>query len=61
MGWPAITAVNLPSGGPSPPLTALGARLLVNVNENLSLLGAAFDGDQPGPGPAIPSSATGMA
>jgi porin len=45
MGWPAITAVNLPSGGPSPPLTALGARLLVNVNENLSLLGAAFDGD----------------
>jgi porin len=23
MGWPAITSVNLPSGGPSPPLAAL--------------------------------------
>jgi porin len=54
MGWPAITAVNLPSGGPSPPLAAMGARLLVNVNENLSLLGAVFDGDQAGPGPGDP-------
>jgi porin len=27
MGWPAITSTNLPSGGPSPPLAALGARL----------------------------------
>ncbi|MET4449797.1 carbohydrate-selective porin OprB [Bradyrhizobium sp. GM2.2] len=25
MGWPAITSVNLPSGGPSPPLAAMGA------------------------------------
>jgi porin len=50
MGWPAITSVNLPSGGPSPPLAAVGARLRVNVTENLTLLGAVFDGDAAGPG-----------
>ncbi|WP_299807427.1 carbohydrate porin [Tardiphaga sp.] len=50
LGWPAITSVNLPSGGPSPPLAALGARLRVNVTENITLLGAVFDGDAAGPG-----------
>jgi porin len=50
LGWPAITSVNLPSGGPSPPLAALGVRLRVNVTENLTLLGAVFDGDSAGPG-----------
>jgi porin len=50
LGWPAITSVNLPSGGPSPPLATVGARLRVNVNENVSLLGAVFDGDAAGPG-----------
>jgi porin len=54
MGWPAITSVDLPSGGPSPPLAALGARLLVNVNDNLTVLGAIFDGNQAGPGPDDP-------
>jgi porin len=54
MGWPAITSVDLPSAGPSPPLAALGARLLVNVNENLTALGAIFDGNQAGPGPDDP-------
>src|SRR5437868_14936443 len=54
MGWPAITSVDLPSGGPSPPLAALGARLLVNVNENLTVLGAVFAGNQSGPGPNDP-------
>jgi porin len=54
MGWPAITSVDLPSSGPSPPLAALGARLLVNVNENLTVLGALFDGNQAGPGPDDP-------
>jgi porin len=51
MGWPAITSLDLPSGGPSPPLAAMGARLLMNVTEQLSVLGAIFDGDQAGPGP----------
>src|SRR6478736_2843904 len=50
MGWPAITSLNLPSGGPSPPLAAMGARLLVNVTDQLSVLGGIFDGDQAGPG-----------
>src|SRR5438270_11984099 len=54
MGWPAITSVDLPSGGPSPPLAALGARLLVNFTEQLSVLGGLFDGDQAGPGPGDP-------
>jgi porin len=51
LGWPAITSLNLPSGGPSPPLAALGARMRVNVNDNLTLIGAVFDGDAAGPGP----------
>ena len=46
--------VDLPSGGPSPPLTALGARLLVNAGDNLSVLGGVFDGNQAGPGPDDP-------
>jgi porin len=50
MGWPAITSVDLPSGGPSPPLAAVGTRLLINVNESLSALGGVFDGNQAGPG-----------
>lgn len=54
MGWPAITSVNLPSGGPSPPLAAMGTRLLVNFSEQLSALIGIFDGDQAGPGPGDP-------
>lgn len=54
MGWPAITSFDLPSGGPSPPLAAMGARLLVNVTEQLSVLGGIFDGDQAGSGPGDP-------
>ncbi|WP_245344077.1 carbohydrate porin [Bradyrhizobium japonicum] len=54
MGWPAITSLNLPSGGPSPPLAAMGARLLVNLTDQLSVLGGIFDGDQAGPGPGDP-------
>jgi porin len=54
MGWPAITSLDLPSGGPSPPLATMGARLLVNVTEQLSVLGGIFDGDQAGPGPGDP-------
>lgn len=50
MGWPAITSLDLLSGGPSPPLAALGARALVNVTDNLSVLAGIFDGNQAGPG-----------
>jgi porin len=54
LGWPAINSVNLPSGGPSPPLAALGARLRANVTDNLTLAAAIFDGDAAGPGPGDP-------
>jgi porin len=49
-GWPAITAINLPSGGPSPPLAAMGARLKAEVNEHVTVLAAIFNGDPAGPG-----------
>jgi porin len=54
LGWPAMMSVNLPSGGPSPPLAALGARLRANVTDNLTLAAAIFDGDAAGPGPGDP-------
>jgi porin len=53
-GWPGISSVDLPSGGPSPPLAALGARLRLNLTDHLTLLGAAFDGNAAGPGPGDP-------
>jgi porin len=54
LGWPSITSVNLPSGGPSPPLAALGARLRANLTDNWTLATAIFDGDAAGPGPDDP-------
>jgi porin len=50
LGWPAGLSVNMPSGGPSPPLAAMGARLRVDPNPNLSLLFGVFDGNAAGPG-----------
>src|SRR3954464_8916702 len=54
LGWPAITSVDLPAGGPSPPLAAVGARLLAKLNDNVTVLGAIFNGDSAGPGPGDP-------
>jgi porin len=54
LGWPAIASVNLPSGGPSPPLAALGARLRANLSNNWTVAVAIFDGDAAGPGPEDP-------
>jgi porin len=54
LGWPAITTVDLPAGGPSPPLAAVGARLSGKLNDNVTLLAAIFDGDSAGPGPGDP-------
>lgn len=50
LGWPAITSLNLPSGGPSPPLAAVGARLMWNIGDAVTLSGAVFNGDAAGPG-----------
>jgi porin len=54
LGWPALLSVNLPSGGPSPPLAALGTRLRANLGDNLTVAAAIFDGDAAGPGPEDP-------
>ena len=54
LGWPVGLSLNMPSGGPSPPLAAVGARLRADVSDNLSVLGAVFDGDAAGPGPEDP-------
>ena len=50
LGWPAALSLNLPSGGPSPPLATMGARLRADLSDNLTILGAVFDGDATGPG-----------
>ena len=55
-GWPAITAINLPSGGPSPPLAAMGARVKAVINDNFTVLAAVFDGNAAGPGTDLPQS-----
>ena len=44
-GWPALTAANLPSGGPGYPLATPGIRLQYDPIEDVSLLAAVFDGD----------------
>jgi porin len=49
-GRPAIAAINLPSGGPSPPLATMGTRLRADATDNLTLIGAVFDGNAAGPG-----------
>lgn len=50
LGWPAITSVDLPAGGPSPPLAAMGVRLYGQLSEHISWLAAVFDGNSAGPG-----------
>jgi len=55
-GWPAITAINLPSGGPSPPLAAMGMRIKAVFNDNVTALLGVFDGNAAGPGPDDPQS-----
>ncbi len=54
LGWPAITSINLPSGGPAPPLATPGARLRLNLTDQVTVLGAIFDGDAAGPGAGDP-------
>src|SRR5690242_9945096 len=50
LGWPAGLSLNMPSGGPSPPLATMGTRLRADVSDNLTLIGAVFDGNAAGPG-----------
>lgn len=50
-GWPAITGIHLPSGGPAYPLATPGIRITFWPNENFSVLAALFNGDPAGPTP----------
>ena len=53
-GWPALTAQDLPSGGPAYPEATPGARVQFTPNSNVTVLAAAFNGDPAGPGPGNP-------
>ncbi|AMN44090.1 carbohydrate-selective porin [Rhodoplanes sp. Z2-YC6860] len=55
-GWPAILAVNLPGGAPSPPLSSVGARFKAAITDQITILSAVFNGDPAGPGPDDPQS-----
>ncbi|AMN40466.1 carbohydrate-selective porin [Rhodoplanes sp. Z2-YC6860] len=55
-GWPAILAVNLPSGAPSPPLSSVGARFKAVITDSITSLSAVFNGDPAGPSPDDPQS-----
>ncbi|WP_299710330.1 carbohydrate porin [Tardiphaga sp.] len=54
LGWPGITGVILPSGGPSPPLAVPGIRLKAQLTERLTAYFAVFDGDAAPAGPQDP-------
>lgn len=53
-GFPELTALDLPSGGPNYPLATPFARLKFQASEQLSLLGAVYNGDPAPTGPGDP-------
>jgi porin len=53
-GWPAILAIDLPGGGPSPPLAVPGIRVKAQLSDPLTAYVAIFDGNAAGPGAADP-------
>jgi porin len=54
VGWPAILGINLPSGGPSPPLAVPGIRVKARLSDQLTSYIAIFDGNAAGPGTGDP-------
>ncbi|WP_245258329.1 carbohydrate porin [Rhodopseudomonas palustris] len=56
LGWPGLTGVVLPSGGPSPPLAVPGVRIKARFGDKLTASVAVFDGDAAPPGPGDPQS-----
>ncbi|HEY8000051.1 MAG TPA: carbohydrate porin [Pseudolabrys sp.] len=55
-GWPALSSITLPAGGPAFPLTALGVRAKATLSDQLTLLFAMFDGNAAGPGADDPQN-----
>ncbi|MGM4915880.1 carbohydrate porin [Tardiphaga sp. 813_E8_N1_3] len=54
LGWPGITGVILPAGGPSPPLAVPGIRLKAFLSEQFTAYLAVFNGSAAAPGPDDP-------
>lgn len=54
LGWPGITGVILPSGGPSPPLAVPGVRIKALLSDQITAYFAVFDGDAAAPGAGDP-------
>jgi porin len=48
-GWPAITSLDLPSGGPGYPLATPGVRVILNPNDKVGLKVGVYNGDPAGP------------
>ncbi|MCA1452441.1 carbohydrate porin [Bradyrhizobium sp. BRP22] len=44
LGWPGITGINLPAGGPSPPLAVPGIRVKARLSDKITAYLALFDG-----------------
>ncbi|MCA6111907.1 carbohydrate porin [Bradyrhizobium cenepequi] len=44
LGWPGITGINLPAGGPSPPLAVPGIRVKARLSDKITAYVALFDG-----------------
>lgn len=53
-GWPTSFATDLPSGGPSYPLAAPGARIAIRQDKRTAVQVAVFAGDPAGPGSGDP-------
>ncbi len=53
-GWSTFPSTDLPSGGPSYPLATPGVRVKYVARDDLTLLGAVFNGDPAGPGRGLP-------
>jgi porin len=51
LGWPGITGIVLPGGGPSPPLAVPGIRVKAKLSDRLTGYLALFDGYAAPPGP----------
>lgn len=43
-GWPALTSIDLPGGGPAYPLSALGLRVRYQASDSVTLLGGIYNG-----------------
>jgi porin len=48
-GWPSITAVNLPGGGPAYPLATPGVHIVTTPNDKLTVQLGVYNGDPAGP------------